>query len=553
MYIGQTLNDKPHGQGILIKKNECYHEGAFENGRPCDQGININVKNRVSYKGGYNNARGHGHGIIIKQRKQHYEGMFENSYYHGPGICFNLDGSATKGIFSYNHKISGHISEMGHTDFIGPLFSLSFGASSMGSVLGSLIDLLTQHDEYRPYANALSQVHQRLLVSPQNYEQEAEEIHSQLTKDRKPQLLEYGMLGHSMMLYLAPDLDGEFIFCEIFNSGKGLEYHESKDGKFQTMLQVKAGKEKITKDTIQSFLNWSKFKHIEETYQAVLNLGEKQEQTPGEEICQAQQKASNCFLECLFAFLRNKMSAQDYHKLRWLVFKTCIEEAKKSEEPETQKFLERHWKEINAKLKKKYEKHCATDPSINKNDEMLKSCQISEEEHDLLLEKIQFAGFQVVHYANGSCYRGQIRNGKAWGVGELSCANGDFFEGQFVVGQLHGFGRVSYAKGFSYEGELILGKPHGFGVLIDPNGDQYEGQFILGRASGYGTLTYTNGDCFVGTFVMGKPNIGKFTASSPERNSYTGRFHPRKSQSPKDSPAQLLQKSPISRKRKADW
>lgn len=550
VYIGQTLNRKPHGQGLLLKRSE-YYEGNFENGAFCGYGISINFNTGIYYKGNHKNSQLHGQGILLKDRKQHHEGSFENGYYHGIGTRFNPDGTATKGLFTYGQKINKNISEIGNADFIGPLFSLSLGSASIGNVLGILIEVLKQHDKYRQYGNAFSQIHQRLQIPPSSYKQEAEIIHNQLIEDGKPQLLLYGIQGHTMILYLTADLDEDFITCEIFNSGRGLrQYHEKKAGKFQTMLQVKARKDKITKDTIQSFLNYLRFQHIEEPYQAVFDLGKRQKPYPGEEICQAPQKDQNCAIECLFAFLRNKMSAKDYYKLRWLVFKTCIEAAKESAEPETQRFLKRHWQEINAKLKKKYEKHCSTDPSADTTNEPLRSCQISEEEHLHLLEKIRSIGFNTVHYTNGSCYQGQVQNGKAHGLGRLSCANGDLYEGEFVIGQLFGVGRVNYANGFFYEGELLFGKPNGLGTLIDANKDCYQGEFILGRAFGYGKLTYANGSCFEGEFVMGKPSFGNFTSASCEKDSYRGPFDPKKSCSAKSSPNQP-ENLPLSRKRKA--
>ncbi|MDP1609112.1 MAG: hypothetical protein Q8L98_07355 [Chlamydiales bacterium] len=548
IYIGQRLNSRSHGQGLLVRGSE-YYEGNFENGAFCGYGISINRNTRIYYKGGHKNSQLHGQGILIKDRNQHHEGAFKNGYYHGIGTRFNPDGTTTKGLFVYGQKINSHLSEIGNADFIGPLFSLSLGSASIGNVLGVLIDVLNRHDEYRQYGNALSQIHQRLQISPSSYKQEAEIIHHQLTEDGQPQLLLYGIQGHTMLVYLTAASDGEFINCEIFNSGTGLKYHERKDGKFQTMLRVKAEKEKITKETIETFLNYLRFQDIKEPYQAVFDLGQRQKLSPGEEVCQAPQKDKNCAIECLFAFLRNKMPAKDYYKLRWLLFKTCIEEAKKSAEPETQRFLKRYWKEINAKLKKKYEKHCQVDPSALTTDEDLKSCQISEEELLHLLEKIQSIGFSAVHYPNGSCYQGQVQNGKAHGLGRLSCANGDLFEGQFVIGQLFGVGRLTYANGFFYEGELLFGKPDGFGTLIDANKDRYQGEFILGRAFGYGKLTYANGDCFEGEFFMGKPSFGHFTSASNEKDSYRGSFDSKKSYSAKSDPNQPGN-PPLSRKRK---
>ena len=50
--------------------------------------------------------------------------------------------------------------------------------------------------------------------------------------------------------------------------------------------------------------------------------------------------------------------------------------------------------------------------------------------------------FGELTFPNGSVYKGQLKNGKAEGIGKLSYANGKEYNGQWKNGKAHGYGKL---------------------------------------------------------------------------------------------------------------
>ncbi|MBR3919839.1 MAG: hypothetical protein IKJ59_14105 [Clostridia bacterium] len=74
---------------------------------------------------------------------------------------------------------------------------------------------------------------------------------------------------------------------------------------------------------------------------------------------------------------------------------------------------------------------------------------------------------------------------------------------------------ITFANGDVYEGELVDGKPHGQGTLTYANGDIYEGQWKNGKREGDGTLTWSStGVYYKGNFTDG--NIAGYGTFYPK-------------------------------------
>ena len=84
--------------------------------------------------------------------------------------------------------------------------------------------------------------------------------------------------------------------------------------------------------------------------------------------------------------------------------------------------------------------------------------------------------------------RGQIKDWRAHGSGQLTTAAGDIHTGQFSHGLLEGEARIDYADGARYEGNVSFGQPDGRGVKTHSNKSVYTGEFSYGVYHGKGKL-----------------------------------------------------------------
>ena len=89
-----------------------------------------------------------------------------------------------------------------------------------------------------------------------------------------------------------------------------------------------------------------------------------------------------------------------------------------------------------------------------------------------------FSGFSKYSFIDGSCYEGDVVNGRAHGSGKLTLPNGDVYEGIFVNGRGSGQGKYIWASGAFYEGVCLEGKRAGQGKETLANGSSYEGDFF---------------------------------------------------------------------------
>ncbi|XP_072827821.1 MORN repeat-containing protein 4 isoform X2 [Vicugna pacos] len=96
-------------------------------------------------------------------------------------------------------------------------------------------------------------------------------------------------------------------------------------------------------------------------------------------------------------------------------------------------------------------------------------------------------------YSSGEEYRGEWKEGRRHGFGQLMFADGGTYLGHFENGLFNGFGVLTFSDGSRYEGEFAQGKFNGVGVFIRHDNMTFEGEFKNGRVDGLGLLTFPDG------------------------------------------------------------
>lgn len=152
---------------------------------------------------------------------------------------------------------------------------------------------------------------------------------------------------------------------------------------------------------------------------------------------------------------------------------------------------------------------------------------------------------------DGKAYKGEIKNGKFVGEGELINGNeiikghfekeGDLnekgqiktlqgeYEGQVKNGKPHGYGKmIYYDTNEVYEGEWDNGIKHGEGNLLMQDMSRYSGKFEFGKFHGEGSRVYADNSMIQGIFKNGVISYGtyKYKLNNRERREeYIGHLH----------------------------
>ena len=103
----------------------------------------------------------------------------------------------------------------------------------------------------------------------------------------------------------------------------------------------------------------------------------------------------------------------------------------------------------------------------------------------------------------GATYKGQMRDGKKHGFGEIVYCNGEMYEGYWEEDLQSGLGRFFYVDGNVFDGCWRRGKFDGLGRLYYSLDEFYEGRFSEGELHGVGKHYYSNGDYFEGSWLRG--------------------------------------------------
>jgi hypothetical protein len=101
-------------------------------------------------------------------------------------------------------------------------------------------------------------------------------------------------------------------------------------------------------------------------------------------------------------------------------------------------------------------------------------------------------------------YEGQFANGLPNGQGTYTWLDGASYTGQFQNGKIKHVGCdvVDLRLRGSYKGECRNGKAYGKGKAVGI--DTYQGEFINGMPDGQGTYIWQNKDRYIGKFKEGK-------------------------------------------------
>lgn len=114
-------------------------------------------------------------------------------------------------------------------------------------------------------------------------------------------------------------------------------------------------------------------------------------------------------------------------------------------------------------------------------------------------------GMGEVHRNGEKLYEGQFKNGLFDGTGSMYLGNEDIYIGDFKEDKIHGRGIYFFKSGKRYEGTFKNWKEDGKGKLFSPNGNlMYDGQWKQGRKTGTGVYYYCETEYYKGSFVDDK-------------------------------------------------
>ena len=98
-------------------------------------------------------------------------------------------------------------------------------------------------------------------------------------------------------------------------------------------------------------------------------------------------------------------------------------------------------------------------------------------------------------------YKGEIKNGKPEGFGNLTSSDGEKYVGEWKDGKKYGQGTYIYHHGFKYVGEWKDNKKHGQGTYTLTDGNRFEGEWKDGKQWNL-TILDKNGN-IIGKWVNG--------------------------------------------------
>jgi hypothetical protein len=120
-------------------------------------------------------------------------------------------------------------------------------------------------------------------------------------------------------------------------------------------------------------------------------------------------------------------------------------------------------------------------------------------------------------------YRGEFRQGRYWGQGEISIAEGGKYRGDFVRGRFQGKGRFENRDGETFTGDFDKGEFNGTGTHARRDGSRHEGRFVNWRPHGPGRYIDAAGSVYEGQFIEGQmEGSGRFAGK--DGTLYDGEF-----------------------------
>ena len=318
MFMGKRDWAGNRSEGILITREGRILEGSFKYGRLKGEGT-LTFPNGTSITGEFRNGR-------------------------AIGICTrrSLNGRKTEYQATYTGADKKITKEELNRRMAAPQFvELLTGVGDDGAIRGYVLPLISTHLKYlapatSPFQKLVQYVtsttpQMTKLASQLDFAAEIQNEEAAISigkiKDRlatpdQEVVIPYGRDKHAMLLKLKFTESYSGLNVEIYNSGEGLpEHHDhhpqpgvNKYNTCKEKLYPNMGPNSPEFNTLLiNILKYSTFKTIDQSYAVFAGAQDVVSVAPN---WQRDQKAGNCTLECVMAFLKKNMSPADYLQYR---------------------------------------------------------------------------------------------------------------------------------------------------------------------------------------------------------------------------------------------
>ena len=360
LLIPGLAGDHSTEQGITTDLKGTMFKGQRDEGGNPSNGILITKEGHI-YQGGFKDEKLEGEGKHTFPDGTSFEGVFKDGELEGEGTLTRPDGTSTTGKFrqgklvgfathtfpdgrktEYQATYTGDDKEKLTKEELNrrmaaPKFvELLTGVGDDGTLDGYVLPLISTHLKYLdPTTPQMEKLASQLDFAAEIQNEEAAisigKIKVTLATADNEVVIPYGMKVHAMLLKLKFTESG--LNVEIYNSGYGLlahhaHHHQSEVNKYNTC------KEKLYPNMrpnspefnslLANILQYSTFETIDQSYAVFAGAQDVVGGTPN---WQRDQKASNCTLECVMAFLKKNMSPADYLQYRMTLIGDVKEQA----------------------------------------------------------------------------------------------------------------------------------------------------------------------------------------------------------------------------------
>ncbi len=325
---GIFCKNRMRGRGTLKFASGNKYQGDFVDGLMSGRGT-FTWSNGDEYKGDFLDGKRTGRGTITWADGEVYEGDFVDGKRTGRGKFTDHYGICLEGIFQKGH-FQGEISNLGDLAFLQLLCGIPMPEGINHEYALSIMSDFLIVNGYTELGEALKSANKTY----QNGKKSLDDVHGKI-KNKHTQLLVYGCSYHATGLNINCNPNSDNALFEIFNSDPELsEGHEKNGSKYNTMLVEEIPIKNITRKQLRKILDCGSFEDMDSAYRAIKSIpGAKTIFTKDlpSPVWQTPQKkdANNCTIEWINAFLRNKMSKEEYDGMRLKLFEVCLDQAKK--------------------------------------------------------------------------------------------------------------------------------------------------------------------------------------------------------------------------------